>query len=80
VVLDTQKATRFQSDTKHPPLLKSERRDGIAWRAALMRQGHDLRPGQTYFILYLNNHQAIRSGESLEIDAGGARLASVPVR
>jgi hypothetical protein len=80
VVLDTQKATRFQSDTKHPPFLKSERRNGTAWRAALMRQGHQLQPGQSYFLLYLNNHNAIRSGETLEIDAGDKRLVNVPVR
>lgn len=80
VVLDAQKATRFQSDTKHPPLLRSERRGGVAWRAALMRQGHELRPGQDYFILYLNNHNAIRPGETLEIDAGNRRLQHVPVR
>jgi hypothetical protein len=80
VVLDAQKASVFQSDVKHPPLLKSERRSGIAWRAALMRQGHQLRAGQDYFILYLNNHNAIRSGETIEIDAGSRRLLHLPVR
>jgi len=80
VVLDVQKASRFQSDIKHPPLLKSERRNGIAWRAALMRQGHQLRAGQDYYLLYLNNHNAIRSGETIEIDAGSRRLQHIPVR
>lgn len=80
VVLDVQKASRFQSDVKHPPLLRSERRNAVAWRAALMRQGHQLRAGQDYFILYLNNHNAIRPGETIEIDAGSRRLQHLPVR
>ncbi len=80
VVLDPQKASRFQNDVHHPPVLRSERRGGSVYRTALMKQGHDLRPGQTYYVLYLNNHAAIRSGESMEIDAGGGRIASVPVR
>ena len=29
VVLDAEKATRFQSDTTHPPVLRSEARDGV---------------------------------------------------
>jgi hypothetical protein len=45
-----------------------------------MRQGHELRPGQSYYILYLNNQRAIRPGDTLEIDAGGQTLAKVPVR
>jgi hypothetical protein len=80
VVLDAQKASRFQSDTRHPPLLKSERRNGIAWRAALMRQGHQLRAGQAYYLLYLNNGNAIRPGETIEVEAGGRRLQHLPVR
>jgi hypothetical protein len=79
-VLDGQKASTFQNDVHHPPVLHSERRTGDVYRAALMKQGHELRPGQTYYILYLNNANAIRSGETLEIDAGGAQLQHVPVR
>lgn len=80
-VLDTQKASRFQSDTKHPPVIWSARdhKDAV-YRTALMRQGHTLRPGQTYFILYQNNHGAVRKGDTIEIDAGGGRLVDVPVR
>ena len=80
-VLDTQKATKFQSDTHHPPVLTSDKRSKDAlYRTALMKQGHDLRPGQTYYILYLNNHNAVRSGETMHIAAGGSTLANVPVR
>jgi hypothetical protein len=79
-VLDGQKASKFQNDVHHPPVLRSERRKGDVYRAALMKQGHELRPGQTYYILYLNNGHAIRSGETLEVEAGGAKLQHVPVR
>lgn len=79
-VLDSQKASRFQNDVHHPPLLRSERRKGDVYRAALMKQGHQLRPGQTYYILYLNNANTIRPGDTIEIDAGDAALVHVPVR
>ena len=79
-VLDTQKGSAFQNDTKHPPVLRSERNGKVAWRAALMKQGHELRPGQSYYILYLNNASAIKRGDKIEISAGGNKLAHVPVR
>jgi hypothetical protein len=79
-VLDGEKASRFQNDVHHPPVLRSERRQGDVYRAALMKQGHELRPGQTYYILYLNNGNAIRSGETLDVEANGFHLPHVPVR
>jgi hypothetical protein len=80
-VLDTDKATTFQNDTHHPPVLRSSKRSKESiYRTALMKQGHNLRAGQTYYILYLNNHNTVRSGETLQIDAGGNSLANVPVR
>lgn len=80
-VLDTEKASRFQSDVKHPPVLRSERnsKDPV-YRTALMRQGHDLRPGQTYFILYQNNKGAVRKGDNIDIQIPGGSLLHVPVR
>jgi hypothetical protein len=80
VVLDTQKASAFQNDTKHPPTLRSERNGKVAWRPALMKQGHELRPGQSYYLLYLNNGGAIKRGDTIEIDSGQRRLQHVPVR
>ena len=54
-VLDPEKATTFQSDTTHPPTLyRTGDSDNPVHIAALMKQGHNLRPGQTYFILYEN--------------------------
>ncbi|SCE94700.1 hypothetical protein [Micromonospora mirobrigensis] len=80
LVLDTQKASAFQNDTKHPPRLRNERSGKLAWRAALMKQGHELRPGQSYYLLYLNNGGAVRRGDTIEITSGQRRLAHVPVR
>lgn len=79
-VLDAQKASKFQSNVHHPPVLRSEKRTGSLYRTALMRQGHQLRPGQDYYVLYLNNHRSVRPGETLEIDAGNQTLTKVPVR
>lgn len=80
VVLDAQKASAFQNDTKHPPRLRNERSGKLAWRAALMKQGHELRPGQSYYLLYLNAEGAIKRGDTIEITSGQRKLAHVPVR
>lgn len=80
-VLDPEKASTFQSDTKHPPVLYSERdRSTPVYRSELMRQGHNLRAGQTYFILYSNNHGVIRSGDTIEIDTKAGAITGVPVQ
>jgi hypothetical protein len=80
VVLNTQKASAFQNDTRHTPTLRNERTGTIAWRAALMKQGHELRPGQSYYLLYLNNQGAIKRGDQITIEAGSHHLQHVPVR
>ena len=79
-VLDVQKASAFQNDTKHPPTLRDERNGKTAWRTALMKQGHELRPGQSYYVLYMNSLAAIKRGDTIEIAAGGRHLVHVPVR
>jgi hypothetical protein len=81
-VIDAQKASRFQNDVHHPPVLHDPRASlkNSVYRTALMKQGHSLRPGQTYFILYENNHNSIQPGDTISIDAGGGKLSAVPVR
>jgi hypothetical protein len=79
VVLDSDKATRFQSDTAHPPILKSERRKGSASRVSLMKQGHTLRAGQQYYLVYENPADLVRHNETVEIDYGQLSLKHVPV-
>jgi hypothetical protein len=79
VVLDSEKAARFQSDTTHPPVLTSESRDGGTSRVSLMRQGHNLRAGQTYYLVYQNTQGAIRHNEKVNIQYGSLSLPHVAV-
>ena len=79
-VLDAAKAAAFQNDVLHPPVLRSEQDGGRLTRTALMKQGHTLRPGQTYYVLYLDGGSVVRPGGTIEIDVAGRRLAHVPVR
>ena len=79
VVLDPEKATRFQADRDHPPRLSSDARDGGTQRASIMRAGHAMRAGQTYYLVYENTAGALRSGETMTISYGGVALHHVPV-
>jgi hypothetical protein len=79
VVLDGEKASRFQSDRSHLPVLRSEARNGSTSRVAIMKQGHSLRAGQTYYLVYQNTRGALRHGERMTIVDGALRLEHVPV-
>jgi hypothetical protein len=79
VVLDSEKATRFQSDVSNPPVLSSESRTGGTKRVSLMKQGHSLRNGQTYYLVYQNTQGAIHHNEKVTISYDKLRLAHVPV-
>jgi hypothetical protein len=79
VVLDVDKASRFQADTKHPPVLRSEARDGSTSRVSIMRQGHINRAGATFYFVYQNTGGALRAGEDVTIEYAGLRLEHVPV-
>ena len=79
VVLDGEKATRFQADAGHPPELRSEARDGGTKRVSVMKQGHTLRAGQTYYLVYQNTKGALRHGEKTSIHVGDLVLAHAPV-
>jgi hypothetical protein len=79
VVLDSEKASRFQSDVAHPPIIKSDRRKGSTARVSLMKQGHTLRAGQQYYLVYQNPSDLVRHNETVEIDYGQLSLKHVPV-
>ncbi len=79
VVLDSEKASRFQSDVAHPPQLVSESRPLSTQRVSVMKQGHTLLTGQTYYFVYQNTQAALRSGELATIVEGDVQLAHVPV-
>ncbi len=79
VVLDAEQASRFQSDLAHPPVLTSESRAQSTARVSLMRAGHALRPGQTYYLVYQNTRGAVRPHELVTVGYGRLRLRHVPV-
>lgn len=79
VVLDPEKAARFQLDGAHPPVLHSEARRLSTRRVSLMKQGHTLRAGQSYYLVYQNTKGALRTNEQVSIDTGSQQLRHVPV-
>jgi hypothetical protein len=79
VVLDSEKASRFQTDLAHSPVLVSDRRPGGTSRLSVMKQGHSLRAGQTYYLVYENTRGAVRKGETITITRGELSLRHVPV-
>jgi hypothetical protein len=44
-----------------------------------MRQGHNLRAGQTYYLVYQNTQGAIRGGEEVTVTKDDLTLEHVPV-
>lgn len=79
VVLDPEKASRFQADREHSPKLSSEEREGGTQRTSIMRTGHQMRAGQTYYLVYQNTGGAVRPGEPITLTYGGRALRHVPV-
>jgi hypothetical protein len=79
VVVDAEKAARFQADREHTPTLNSEARDRSIQRTSIMRTGHAMRAGQTYYLVYDNAGGALRSGESVTVTYDGVSLRHVPV-
>jgi hypothetical protein len=79
VVLDSEKASKFQNDTAHPPVITSEQRKGSASRVSLMKQGHTLRAGQKYYLVYQNPADLVRHDEKVAITYGRLSLKHVPV-
>jgi hypothetical protein len=78
-VLDADKATRFQSDQLHPPVLTNEGTGTSTKRVALMKQGHTLREGQTYYFVY-HNEGTVHGGDQAALEVGGAILTGFPVQ
>jgi hypothetical protein len=79
VVLDPEKATKFQAEQAHPPKLSSESRNLSTSKVSLMKQGHVLNAGQTYYLVYENTRAALRPGEQVTITDKGLTLAHFPV-
>ncbi len=79
VVEDVEKATAFQADRANVPTLTSESRSAATNRVSIMKPGHLIRPGQTYYFVYQNTAGALRSGELATITYLGHELTDVPV-
>jgi len=79
VILDPDKATEFEAGLKKPPAITSENRPGGTTRISVMKQGHNLIAGQTYYLVYENTRGAVRPGERVTIRAGKLALHHVPV-
>ena len=79
VVLDPERATAFQADRDHPPLLTSEAREASTQRVSIMRAGHQMRAGQTYYLVYENTAGALEGGEKVTLTYDGVSLRHLPV-
>ena len=79
VVQDVEKATAFQADRAHVPTLTSEARSASTQRVSIMKPGHLIRAGQTYYFVYQNTGGAFRSGERMTITYLDHDLPHVPV-
>lgn len=78
VILDSDKATRFQDDQKNLPVLKNEETGAATKRVALMKQGHSLPVGQTYYFVY-NNGGTVRPNDHASLTAHGMSLPGILV-
>ncbi len=79
VVQDVEKAKAFQYDRTHVPTLTSQSRPLSTSRVSIMKPGHLIRPGQTYYFVYQNTAGALRSGEWVTITYLDHELTDVPV-
>jgi hypothetical protein len=79
VVMDPDKATQFEASLSKPPAIVSEARPGGTTRVSVMKQGHNLTAGQTYYLVYENTRGAIRPGERVTIRVVDKQLRHVPV-
>jgi hypothetical protein len=80
VAVDVDKAQAFMEDTARSPKIRAEDRPGGTERISVMRQGHNMRPGQTYYFVYQNTGGAVRPGEHVTLAVGDQLLEHVPVR
>lgn len=79
VILDPSLATKWTGNTDAPPVLDNERTHHQMDRVAAMRDGHDLRPGQTYYLIYLNKGADIKRGDKIDITIANTVLHGVTV-
>ena len=79
VVQDVEKATAFQADRAHVPMVSSQARNKATNRVSIMKPGHLIRAGQTYYLVYQNTDGALQPGERATLTYLGHDLTDVPV-
>lgn len=79
VVLDVEKATAFQEDVEHVPTLYSEARNASTHWVSIMKPGHLIRAGQTYYLVYKDTLGGINSGETITLRYLDHALPHIPV-
>lgn len=79
VVQDVEKATAFQADRANVPTIASQSREAATNRVSIMKPGHLIRPGQTFYFVYQNTRGALRPGERATITYRDLSLRDVPV-
>mgnify|MGYP003378170587 CR=1 FL=1 len=79
VVLNAPNAQRWFADTTKPPVLHDNRNGATIDRVAPMRDAHQQRPGQTYYLIYQNAHNVIHRGDLIDLTIAGVTLHDIPV-
>jgi hypothetical protein len=80
VVLDAQKARRFEKQQTSEAKLRNKRDGTVLQRIASMKHEHDLRQGQTYYMIVLNTGGSVKPGDQVDLTIMGQTLTGVPVR
>ena len=79
VVKDVEKATAFQRDRAHIPSIVDQTRGGGTHLVSVMKPGHLIRPGQTFYFVYQNTGGALRTGDLATIRYRDLALTDIPV-
>lgn len=78
-VLNAPNAQYWFANTSKPPKLLDLRSGLVISRVAPMRDAHQQRPGQTYFLIYQNSGGAIHRGDKINLTVAGVTLRGIPV-
>jgi hypothetical protein len=79
VVLDAPNAQYWFANTAKPPKLFDLRNQATISHVAPMRDAHQQRPGQTYFLIYNNAGSTIHRGDRIDLTVAGVTLHGIPV-
>jgi hypothetical protein len=79
IVLNAPNAQRWFADTSKPPVLHDSRNGAVIDRVAPMRDAHQQRPGQTYYLIYQNARNVIHRGDLIDLTVAGVTLHDIPV-